>query len=685
MALLLGISSLALLIHYYLIEKDFRQNYKSVSTQFNHLKNGQERLNYGILQSTLFAYYNQDDIAKDRRNIKLAARQLSQHPLLKKKHYQPLKKSSDQLQQEIISYIEQIEYFLMLNGGIKNSSVFLTTHESQVYNFFTSDSEITKTIHMVINSFLQAKRLLDSDYLKQLTESVNKIKNASYNKNQQAYIDTLLIHVNFLNENYPLYIKVFSEIMNSPLRINLETTQQQFDILAEDDFTYLNTLAISLFMLIFLALIAISILLFYLKRDNKKLLILHNKLNFTLQHDALTGLLNRNSYDSFVSQQQQPIILLINISKFKRINDFYGAENADKFLIAFSKKLVQQFKDHSASCFRISGDEFTVVFTEKNQTKEDIILIAQKLNKHLTEKSYCIANIDHTISINIAISDQKPLLETADMVLKQIKLKPSVNILHYSKQYNIKEQIRNNIEMTQILHDALNDNRIIPYYQPIIDLKTREIVKYEALVRLKLNDGSILPPIKFLPIAQKTLLYYEITRIMISKTITYFADKPYRFSINFSMADFENDEIINILLGQFSAYPEVATRLDIEILESEKLTDMNRVKHFISELKKLGCGISIDDFGSGYSNFTNLTELDLDIIKIDGSLIKGIRQSAEHYKTVKAIMGLVNEMGIESIAEFVQDEASAQLLYEMGVTHAQGYFFGKPDAKVVEL
>ncbi|MCN4145321.1 MAG: hypothetical protein LC437_10035 [Thiohalomonas sp.] len=115
MALLLGISSLTLLIHYYLIEKDFRQNYKSVSTQFNHLKNGQERLNYAILQSTLFACYNQDDIAKNRRNIKLAARQLSQHPLLKKKHYQALKKSSDQLQQEIISYIEQIEYFLMLN------------------------------------------------------------------------------------------------------------------------------------------------------------------------------------------------------------------------------------------------------------------------------------------------------------------------------------------------------------------------------------------------------------------------------------------------------------------------------------------------------------------------------------------------------------------------------------------
>ncbi|NOQ79510.1 MAG: EAL domain-containing protein, partial [Gammaproteobacteria bacterium] len=543
----------------------------------------------------------------------------------------------------------------------------------------------TKTIHMVINRFLQAKRMLDSDYLKQLTESVNKIKNASYNKNQQAYIDTLLIHVNFLNENYPLYIKVFSEIMNSPLRNSLEKTQQQFNILAEDDFTYLNTLAISLFILIFLALLGISILLFYLKKDNKKLLMLHDKLNFTLQHDSLTGLLNRNSYDAFVSQQEQPIILLINISKFKNINDFYGADIADKFLIEFSQRILTQFKHHSASCFRISGDEFTIVFTEKKQTIEDITLIAQQLNKHLTEKSYNIANIKHTISINMAISDQKPLLETADMVLKEIKLKPRINILHYSEQYNIKEQLHNNIKMTQILHDALNDNRIIPYFQPIIDLKTREIVKYEALVRLKLKDDTILPPIKFLPIAQKTPLYYEITRIMISKTIAYFSDKPYRFSINFSMTDFENDEIIKILLGQFSAYPEVVTRLDIEILESEKLTDMNRVKHFISELKKLGCGISIDDFGSGYSNFTNLTELDLDILKIDGSLIKEITESTEHYKTVKAIMGLVNEMGIESIAEFVQDESSAQLLTKMGVTHAQGYYFGKPDAEIIEL
>jgi len=683
-ALLIGAFSIVMLSQYYFLEKDFRQDYKSASILFNDLQKDYERLSYGILQSTLFAYYNQDRIAKERNHFKLTAEQLSQHPLFKKAHYQPFKKNIKQLQAEIIAYIEKIEHFLMLNGGIKNSSVFLSHYEQELHILF-SDPEVTHTVHAVINGFLQTKRMLDIEYIREVSLLINKIKEDSYNKEQQRYIDTLLIHSNFLNTNYPLYIEIFSSIMDSPLRSQLEKTQQEFDRIVQVDFTFLNTLAISLFGLLSLATLSISFLLFYSQNSNKKLMILHDKLNFTLLHDNLTGLLNRHSYDNFIQQEQQPVVLLVNISQFKLINDFYGNENADHFLIKFSQRLKDFFAHKPVNCYRISGDEFAVVFSLKNFSHEEIELNAHKLNTQLTEERYQIANIQHTVSINIAISKYKPLLETADMALKQLKQKPTVNILHYSQEYNIKETIRNNIEMTQILHDAINNNRIIPYFQPIIDLKTREIVKYEALVRLQLEDGSILSPVKFLPIAQKTPLYYEITRIMIAKTISYFADKPYRFSINYSMSDFEDEEIINTLMGHYATYPDVFPRMDVEILESEMLTNMDRVKYVISELKKLGCRISIDDFGSGYANFFNLIELDLDILKIDGSLIKGINNSSEHYKTVKAIMGLVNEMGIDSIAEFVQDEASAQLLEKMGVTHAQGYYFGKPDADIIEL
>jgi len=677
-ALLIGVMSLAMLIYYYNVEKDFRNNYKTISAQFNTLQKDQERISYDVLQSALLAYYNQDVIAKDRHNIKAVISSLYQYPLLQhKKHYQPLKETIAHLQIEIETYIELIEYYLMINAGIKNSMVFLSTHENMSNKLFQPGSSSLRNIHEIIDSILQAKRMLDKSYLRQLSEQMKQLENNTFTEEQMVYIKTLLIHATYLEKNYPPYIETFYSIMNSPLRDDLEKAQLQFEQLAKDDITYLNTLTTSLFILIFMAILVITVLLYRMQKENVKLITLHNKLQYTLQHDTLTGLLNRRSYEASVSKLNSPAVLLVNISRFKMINDFYGTDYGDKLLIEVAAQLIQKFNQEPGTCYRISGDEFAIVFEEFDV--KYIEAIAHEVNELLTNRNYKISDINHTISINMAISNLKPLLETADMALKQLKQRPTGNLLHYSKKLDVKEKIRSNIEITQILHDALNEDRIIPYYQPIIDLKTREIVKYEALVRLKLKDGNILKPKQFLPIAQQTPLYHEITRVMITKSIAYFADKPYRFSINFSMADLEDDEIINILIGHFTAYPDIVTRMDIELLESEMLTDMEKVKNFISELKKLGCGISIDDFGSGYSNFSNLTELDLDAIKIDGSLIKEINHSPEHYKAVRAIMGLVNEMDIESIAEFVQDEASAQMLSELGVTHAQGYFFGKPD------
>ena len=683
-ALLVGIISLSMLVYYYHIEKDFRKNYKTISTHFNTLQKQQEKISYGVLQSSLFAYYNQDSIAKDRNRIIDGVNTLSQHPLLKeKKHYLPLKKAINQLEKEIKSYVELIEHYLMINAGIKNSMVFLSTHEVKSLEFFDPASESIRTLHDIIDSVMQAKRMLDGSYLKKISRLIKEIENDSYNKEQLDYVTKLLVHIRYLENKYPLYIETFSKIMDSPLRNDLQKTQQQFEFLAEDDLTYLNTLATSLFILILMAILAITILLYRLQKENIKLINVHNKLQFTLQHDALTGLFNRISYEQSVSQLKSPKVLLLNISRFKLINDFYGVDSGDQLLIKVSTLLRNNIQHEVGICYRISGDEFAIVF--EAQSSQSIEMIAHEISELLTNRKYKLTDVEQTISINMAISDTKPLLETADMALKQLKLRPVGNLIHYSKELDVKEKIRSNIEITQILHDALNENRVIPYYQPIIDLKTREIVKYEALVRLKLKDGKILNPIQFLPIAQQTPLYHEITRVMISKTISYFSDKPYRFSINFGMSDLEDDEIINTLRGHFTAYPEVAMRMDIELLESEKLTDLNKVKNFIHELKKMGCGISIDDFGSGYSNFTNLTELRLDSVKIDGSLIKEINHSDEHYKSVRAIMGLINEMEVESIAEFVQDEASAEKLSELGVTHAQGYYFGKPEEFIVDL
>ncbi len=681
----LGVLSLAMLFYYYSVENEFRDNYKTINNVFNSLQKDQERISYGILQSALFSYYNQDEIARDRQHLLNTVKQLSSHPLLKTSHYQPLKIQSDKLQVQVSEYVDLIEYYLMLNAGIKNSSVFLSSQELKIKQYFSLDSEAGRLLHDIIADIIKVRRMLDITFLVPISAQIKQLQQQSFKGEKHQFVQSILSHAQFLEHNYPQYIKTFYMIMNSPLRKDLENAQQLYSQLEKDDQQYLNTLAISLFALIMMAVITISYLLITLQKENRKLLKLHNKLEYNIRHDSLTQLLNRHSFEKNINQLDQPAILLINISDFKLINDVYGTDNGDRILIKVAQLLMSKFSNKPEQCYRIGGDEFAVVFPGEHNNKEYINQIADEIDILLTNRTYDIANINYSIRISMAVSNQSPLLETADMALKQLKNRPTTNLLHYSSRLDVRKQIEANIEMTQILNEALSENRIIPYFQPIIDLKTREIVKYESLVRLQLKDGTLMPPIKFLPIAQQTPLYHEITRVMIHKTISYFADKDYRFSINFSMADLEDNEIITILMAQFTAYPDVASRLDIELLESEMLSNIDTVKNFIAELKKLGCGIAIDDFGSGYSNFTNLTDLDLDIIKIDGSLIKNITTSTRHYKTVTAIMGLVNELGIESIAEFVQDEDSAQLLEKLGVTHAQGYFFGKPDREIIEL
>jgi diguanylate cyclase (GGDEF)-like protein len=683
-SLVSGMFSLGMLFYYYTLERDFTKSYKEVIAGFNQVQNKHERTTYGVLQSTLFAYYNQDVIAQDRRQLNQQLEKMTNIALLKQPHYAEVHAKLLNLQEETAAYIRLVERHLMINGAIKNSNVFLAAYEERSFDLFESGSEVRAVIHKIIDDITQAKKMLDKSYLFQINENITLLKQGSYTPQQQDFISNLLTHVIFIQKQYPEYLDVFYEIINSPLRQEIENVKQAFTDQAKNDMEYINNLATSLFLLILFAIGAIVTLLWMLRKENSVLTRLKERLQYSLNHDRLTKLKNRNSYEALIDSLESPKILLVNIVKFKFFNDFYGTDTGDMILKKVGTMLEDVLDDENAICHRIGGDEFAIVF-EATET-EVIDDVAQRINTIFEEERFEINGIAMQISVNMAISDHRPLLETADMAIKHLKTNPSGNLLHYSPELNVKEQIQSNIEMTQILRSALFENRLLPHYQPIMDLETREIVKYEALVRLHLEDGTLLTPYAFLPVAYNTPLYYQITRIMITKSMEYFADKPYRFSINLGMQDLEDESIVSMILGQLSSYgTEVASRMDIELLETENLSNKVKVKEFINEVKTFGCRIAIDDFGSGYSNFTHLSEFDIDIVKIDGSLIKEVTTNEQHYKTVKAIMSLVTELGIESVAEFVQDEQSAKLLSELGVMQAQGFYFGKPQEEIVQL
>ena len=681
-ALISGTVALGTLYYYYTLERDFTKSYKEVIAGFNQVQNKQERTTYGVLQSALFAYYNQDTIAQDRHELRDRLHALLQVRLLSQPHYADIRARIKVLEQETEAYIQQVERHLMINGAIKNSNVFLSNYSQQAALLFPPASKELRAINTLIGNISQAKKMLDKSYLEDQQEQIDLINKGTYTPQQEQFVTNLLTHAGFILKQYPEYLDVFYSIINAPLRDDIETVKARFTALAAEDMDYINKIASSLFVLILFAIVANMLLIGMLRRENTLLVALKEKLQYSLYHDALTQLKNRNSYEQRLPTLKTPSILLVNIVKFKFFNDFYGTDAGDMILKKTAQMLQEALNGSNGLCHRIGGDEFALLF---EQTPVDVLeAVAGKINRIFDETRFDLNGISMHIAVNMAISDELPLLETADMALKHLKSNPSDNLIHYSPKLDVKEQIRSNIETTHLVHSALADDRVFPYYQPIVDLESRKVVKYEALARVRTESGKILAPGDFLPVAHNTSLYYQITRSIICKSLEYFADKPYRFSINLGMQDLEDEKIVSMILKELSRHGTgVTSRLDIELLETENFSNKHRVKAFIDDIKSFGCRIAIDDFGSGFSNFTHLSEFDIDIVKIDGSLIREVTSNEQHYKTVKAIMGLISELGVESVAEYVQDEASAQLLSGLGVGQAQGYYFGKPSEAIL--
>ena len=235
------------------------------------------------------------------------------------------------------------------------------------------------------------------------------------------------------------------------------------------------------------------------------------------------------------------------------------------------------------------------------------------------------------------------------------------------------------------IKSAVQNDRIVPFFQPIINLNTSKIEKYEALVRLKLKDGTFLPPCKFLDIAKKSSYYRYITQTMIEKTLKIAQEFPqYRFSINISMIDILDAKLTHMLFETLDTNTDVAKRIDFELLESENLQNLEIVQEFINKLHIFGSKILIDDFGAGYSNFSYFSSLDIDIIKIDGSIVKEIETDNKKLHMLTSIHKFSNGMNMKNVAEYVETKEVAQLLKKVGVEYAQGFYFGQPIEKPLE-
>ncbi|MDD2781740.1 EAL domain-containing protein [Sulfuricurvum sp.] len=389
-------------------------------------------------------------------------------------------------------------------------------------------------------------------------------------------------------------------------------------------------------------------------------------------YDQLTGLPNRQKIVADMDIRNPSVCVIFNIDDFKEINDFYGIEIGDNIL----NQVGQWFSKMNFFPYRISGDEFAILMHE-DFTWNDLRNRISALMSLFEEKTFFVKmeTINLRMTVGAAIGHSK-LLTRADIALNRAK-KNKVSIALYAEHENIEDTYRSNIKMSAFIRNALSKKQIICHYQPIINVCNQKKEKYETLVRMIDNDGRIIFPANFLTIAKKTKLYPQITLEVIRQACTLFSHRDEEFSINLSDSDIRDPQIVKEIIYTITK-TKTANRIVFEILESEGIENYDDVVLFISTVKALGSKIAIDDFGTGYSNFENILKLNVDYIKIDGSLIEGIINNKRHHIVVETIVNFAHKIGAQTIAEFVSSEEIYTAIKELGIDYAQGYFTGKP-------
>ncbi|OIR06653.1 cyclic di-GMP phosphodiesterase CdpA [mine drainage metagenome] len=405
------------------------------------------------------------------------------------------------------------------------------------------------------------------------------------------------------------------------------------------------------------------------------------QLEYHLTRDSLTELPNRTSLVDQLAINSSVTLAIINIDRFSDINDVYGSHVGDCLLVNYGRWLLHQIEAHDGiSLYKMSGDEYVLSFTGWNNLDacceflENLILLSAK-------ESFVVNDIEVLLTITIGVAEaSERVLAHASSAIKQAKLMHQ-RLQVYSNASTIKDQ-ESNISWYKRIKAAIDDSRIVPYFQPIVDNKTRNIIKYEALIRLIEKDGSVISPYAFLDMAKKMRMYGQLTTVMVEKTCAIFKNSTIPVSINLSTEDLLNAELADMIEKTILSNGMAQTMI-FEILESEGIENYTEVSAFVDRFKSLGCRFAIDDFGSGYSNFDHLLKLSVDTIKIDASLIKNLQHDRNARIFVQHICDFAHEMGITTVAEFVANEDIYLRVKDIGIDASQGYYFYAPSPHLV--
>jgi len=392
--------------------------------------------------------------------------------------------------------------------------------------------------------------------------------------------------------------------------------------------------------------------------------------------DSLTNLPNLYQLRNDLQEHENATYILFNIDNFNLISDFYGYIVGDYILEVLAQTLAEI--EHQNGVYRINSNQFAMMLPEQMDfysLKEYIQALSDKLNNQIIEYHKTVIYVDITLA-STSSRDHGDIFSKISMALNHA-LELNLPFWIYEDRMNFEKIYENNLNLSVKIRKAIENEQIVPYFQPIIENSTGDISKFECLSRLIDEDGIVLAPAEFLGVAKKIKVYSIVTKTIINKSFEIFKDIEYDFTINLAIEDIMNHEIYSFIVNKLRT-SGIGHRVTFELLETEGIEDFKKISRFITEIKRFNAKIAIDDFGSGFSNFAYLAKIDVDYIKIDGSIIQDIDTNENSRIVTETIVEFAKKLGVKTVAEYVHSSTILAKVKALGIDFSQGYAIDKP-------
>jgi len=418
-----------------------------------------------------------------------------------------------------------------------------------------------------------------------------------------------------------------------------------------------------------------------------------DRLSYQARHDSLTSLPNRLMLQEALQEaivrashkQEQVVLMLLDLDRFKEINDTLGHDAGDELLKRVSQRLHQLCSPCEALLARLGGDEFAILCSERLFSR-GIVNMANTLIESL-RKPFDIHGMMLSVGASIGVAyapvhgtDSHKLLRAADVAMYQAK-KHSLGVMVYDNHFDTYSAER--LELAHDLRNAIEHNEFILHYQPKIDTRTNAIAGFEALVRWQHPRLGLLYPDTFMHLAEINELIYPFTRMVMhmvvaEKRILRELGYAQPIAFNFSALNVNDDRLLADLRQALSTHRVSPREIEIELTETALMRDTERACSLLKRYNRLGIHILIDDFGTGYSSLSYLRQLPIKALKIDRTFVKAMDIQKKDNSIVRSTILLAHALGLDVVAEGVETEEVFSLLREIGCNHAQGYWISRP-------